>query len=76
MRHSLKLFSADGDLLADLKDKEKWVLKTLLMLCMLIRCPHRITAVQAVTATHPAVVGRAASGNASGRCILWSTDDA
>ncbi|OCH95046.1 WD40 repeat-like protein [Obba rivulosa] len=33
---------------------------------------QRITAVQAVTCSHPSVVERAASGNASGRCILWA----
>ncbi|KAG6907358.1 hypothetical protein DXG01_009242 [Tephrocybe rancida] len=32
----------------------------------------KITAVQAVTCSHPNVVERAASGNASGRCALWS----
>jgi hypothetical protein len=52
----LKIFAADGELIADLKDKTK------------------VTAVQAVTATHPNVIGRAASGNASGRAVLWSTD--
>ncbi|KAG9057260.1 hypothetical protein FS842_008067 [Serendipita sp. 407] len=54
MKHSLKLFAADGELLADLRDKEK------------------ITAVQAVTATHPAWTNRAGTGNASGKCIFWS----
>lgn len=33
---------------------------------------RRITAVQAVTASHPGVVERAVSGNASGRCVLWA----
>ncbi|KAG5728019.1 WD repeat-containing protein [Termitomyces sp. T112] len=33
---------------------------------------EKITAVQAVTCSHPNVVERAASGNASGRCVLWS----
>jgi len=33
--------------------------------------PLKITAVQAVTVSHPNVVARAASGNASGRCVLW-----
>ncbi|CAG7846133.1 DNA damage-binding protein CMR1 {ECO:0000250/UniProtKB:Q12510} [Serendipita indica DSM 11827] len=56
MKHSLKLFAADGELLAALKDSDK------------------ITAVQAVTATHPAYINRAASGNASGRCVLWSSE--
>ncbi|KAG8801953.1 hypothetical protein FRC17_006521, partial [Serendipita sp. 399] len=54
MKHGLKIFAADGELLAELKDKEK------------------ITAVQAVTATHPAWTNRAASGNANGKCIFWS----
>jgi len=31
-----------------------------------------ISAVQAVTCSHPSIVERAASGNASGRCILWA----
>ncbi|THU89524.1 WD40 repeat-like protein [Dendrothele bispora CBS 962.96] len=36
----------------------------------------KITAVQAVTCTHPSIVERVASGNASGRCVLWApTDD-
>jgi len=32
---------------------------------------NKISAVQAVTASHPSIVERAASGNASGRCVLW-----
>ncbi|THH05759.1 hypothetical protein EW145_g4564 [Phellinidium pouzarii] len=32
----------------------------------------RISAVQAVTCSHPSIVERAASGNASGRCVLWA----
>ncbi|KAI1794521.1 WD40 repeat-like protein [Ganoderma leucocontextum] len=36
----------------------------------------KITAVQAVTCSHPNIVERVASGNASGRCVLWApTDD-
>jgi hypothetical protein len=31
-----------------------------------------ITAVQAVTCSHPNIVERAASGNVSGRCFLWA----
>ncbi|KAF8910971.1 WD40-repeat-containing domain protein [Gymnopilus junonius] len=31
-----------------------------------------ISAVQAVTCSHPSIIERAASGNASGRCILWA----
>ncbi|KXN86877.1 hypothetical protein AN958_09472, partial [Leucoagaricus sp. SymC.cos] len=38
--------------------------------------PSRITAVQAVTCSHPNIVERAASGNASGRCVLWAPNDA
>jgi len=34
--------------------------------------PSKITAVQAVTCSHPGIVGRVASGNASGRCTLWA----
>ncbi|KAJ3564049.1 hypothetical protein NP233_g8544 [Leucocoprinus birnbaumii] len=37
--------------------------------------PSRITAVQAVTCSHPNIVERAASGNASGRCVLWAPPD-
>ncbi|KAH9842704.1 WD40 repeat-like protein [Rhodofomes roseus] len=33
--------------------------------------PTKISAVQAVTCSHPSVVDRVASGNASGRCVLW-----
>ncbi|KAI5123334.1 hypothetical protein M0805_001759 [Coniferiporia weirii] len=33
---------------------------------------RRISAVQAVTCSHPSIVERAASGNASGRCVLWA----
>lgn len=32
----------------------------------------RISAVQAVTCSHPNIAERAASGNASGRCVLWA----
>lgn len=35
----------------------------------------RISAVQAVTCSHPNIVERAASGNASGRCVLWAPAD-
>ncbi|TDL24768.1 WD40 repeat-like protein [Rickenella mellea] len=35
---------------------------------------ERITAVQAVTCSHPGVVQRVASGNASGRCVLWAPE--
>jgi hypothetical protein len=54
MKHSLDIFSAKGDLLARLADR------------------NRISAVQAVTVSHPSVVERAASGNGSGRCVLWA----
>ncbi|KAF5358192.1 hypothetical protein D9756_001524 [Leucocoprinus leucothites] len=37
--------------------------------------PSRITAVQAVTCSHPNIVERAVSGNASGRCVLWAPPD-
>ncbi|TFK54762.1 WD40 repeat-like protein [Heliocybe sulcata] len=33
---------------------------------------QKISAVQAVTCSHPSIVERAASGNASGRCVLWA----
>lgn len=36
---------------------------------------NKISAVQAVTASHPAIVARAVSGNASGRCVLWAPGD-
>ncbi|KAI0797707.1 WD40-repeat-containing domain protein [Abortiporus biennis] len=35
----------------------------------------KITAVQAVTCSHPSIVERAASGNASGRCVLWAPSE-
>ncbi|KZP19487.1 WD40 repeat-like protein [Athelia psychrophila] len=35
----------------------------------------KITAVQAVTCSHPNITERAASGNASGRCVLWAPAD-
>ncbi|KAN0076783.1 WD40-repeat-containing domain protein [Tylopilus felleus] len=35
----------------------------------------RITAVQSVTCSHPSVVERCATGNASGRCVLWAPSD-
>jgi hypothetical protein len=35
----------------------------------------KVTAVQAVTLSHPSVVERAASGNGSGRCVLWAPED-
>ncbi|KAJ4475167.1 WD40-repeat-containing domain protein [Lentinula edodes] len=37
--------------------------------------PSKITAVQAVTCSHPSIVERAATGNASGRCVLWAPED-
>ncbi|KDR81655.1 hypothetical protein GALMADRAFT_239741 [Galerina marginata CBS 339.88] len=33
-----------------------------------------ISAVQAVTCSHPSILERAASGNASGRCVLWAPE--
>jgi len=33
-----------------------------------------ISAVQAVTCSHPSIIERAASGNASGRCVLWAPE--
>ncbi|KAJ7285780.1 WD40 repeat-like protein [Mycena rebaudengoi] len=35
----------------------------------------RISAVQAVTCSHPSILERAASGNASGRCVLWAPEE-
>ncbi|KAG7092509.1 hypothetical protein E1B28_008860 [Marasmius oreades] len=35
----------------------------------------KITAVQAVTCSHPKIVERAVSGNASGRCVLWAPEE-
>ncbi|KAH9934672.1 WD40-repeat-containing domain protein [Fomitopsis serialis] len=35
----------------------------------------KISAVQAVTCSHPNVLERVASGNASGRCVLWAPAD-
>ena len=35
---------------------------------------NRISAVQAVTCTHPSIVERAVSGNASGRVTLWGPE--
>lgn len=35
----------------------------------------KITAVQAVACLHPSITERAASGNASGRCVLWAPED-
>ncbi|KAF8580875.1 WD40 repeat-like protein [Ramaria rubella] len=37
--------------------------------------PAKITAVQAVTCSHPQIVARVASGNASGRSVLWAPSD-
>ncbi|KAG7452439.1 WD40 repeat-like protein [Guyanagaster necrorhizus] len=34
----------------------------------------QISAVQAVTCSHPKIVARAVSGNASGRCVLWARE--
>lgn len=36
---------------------------------------ERITAVQAVTCSHPTIVERCATGNGSGRCVLWAPPD-
>jgi hypothetical protein len=41
---------------------------------MLIYDHGRISAVQAVTSTHPSIVERAVSGNGSGRVILWGPE--
>ncbi|KAG8925490.1 hypothetical protein FRC02_009630 [Tulasnella sp. 418] len=35
----------------------------------------KITAVQAVTTSHPSVLGRYCTGNASGRCVLWRDEE-
>ncbi|EIW85143.1 WD40 repeat-like protein [Coniophora puteana RWD-64-598 SS2] len=35
----------------------------------------KVTATQAVTCSHPEVVERVATGNASGRCVLWAPPD-
>ena len=35
----------------------------------------KTTAVQAVTCSHPSVVERIATGNGSGRCVLWAPSD-
>ncbi|KAJ6547617.1 WD40-repeat-containing domain protein [Mycena capillaripes] len=35
----------------------------------------KITAVQAVTCSHPSILERAVSGNASGRCVLWAPSE-
>ncbi|KAK7020570.1 DNA damage-binding protein CMR1 [Favolaschia claudopus] len=35
----------------------------------------KISAVQAVTCSHPSIVERAVSGNGSGRCVLWAPSD-
>ncbi|KAG1832004.1 WD40-repeat-containing domain protein [Suillus variegatus] len=35
----------------------------------------RLTATQAVTCSHPSIVERCATGNASGRCVLWAPPD-
>ncbi|KAF8212183.1 WD40-repeat-containing domain protein [Mycena galopus ATCC 62051] len=35
----------------------------------------KISAVQAVTCSHPSIVERAVSGNASGRCVLWAPSE-
>ncbi|KAF7294880.1 DNA damage-binding protein CMR1 [Mycena indigotica] len=35
----------------------------------------KISAVQAVTCSHPSIVERVVSGNASGRCVLWAPED-
>lgn len=34
-----------------------------------------VTAVPAVTATHPRRVGRLVTGNASGKCTFWAARD-
>ncbi|KAF8197453.1 WD40-repeat-containing domain protein [Pholiota molesta] len=36
--------------------------------------PTMISAVQAVTCSHPSIIERAVSGNASGRCVLWAPE--
>ncbi|KAJ7235456.1 WD40-repeat-containing domain protein [Mycena haematopus] len=35
----------------------------------------KISAVQAVTCSHPSIVERAVSGNGSGRCVLWAPSE-
>ncbi|KAF8798064.1 WD40 repeat-like protein [Phlegmacium glaucopus] len=39
-----------------------------------LRDRTRVSAVQAVTCSHPHIVERAVSGNASGRCVLWAPE--
>ncbi|KAI9507377.1 WD40 repeat-like protein [Russula earlei] len=36
---------------------------------------NKISATQAVTCSHPSIVERVATGNASGRCVLWAPAD-
>ena len=78
MEHSLDIYSCKGDLLAKLTDSSKSVgvnshdypgsfTEFVIFL--------RITAVQAVTCSHPNIAERAASGNGSGRCVLWAPAD-
>lgn len=73
MDHSLDIFSGKGDLITRLSDKTKFVASYLHSIQLLTA--DRITAVQAVTCSHPNILERAVSGNASGRCVLWAPAD-
>ncbi|KAI9446323.1 WD40 repeat-like protein [Lactarius indigo] len=58
--HSLDIFGCKGEFLAKLSDKDRY---------------WQSSATQAVTCSHPSVVERVASGNGSGRCVLWAPAD-
>src|SRR5262249_18105754 len=45
------------------------------MRCDAVYLTQRITAVPAVTGSHPSIVERAYSGNASGRCVVWGLEE-
>jgi hypothetical protein len=76
MDHSLDIFGCQGDLLAKLSDKTKCDLSFVFSFTpRSYEIYNRVSATQAVTCSHPSVVERVASGNGSGRCVLWAPAD-
>jgi len=75
MDHSVDIFGCKGDLLAKLSDKAKWVCTFGSSLRVVAYVVNRISATQAVTCSHPSIVERVATGNGTGRCLLWAPAD-
>jgi WD repeat-containing protein 76 len=76
MDHSLDIFSAKVCLLRLLLPAQTSIyIRFQGEVLVRLSDPRRISAVQAVTCSHPSIVERAVSGNGSGRCVLWAPED-